>query len=341
VLRSVTTAGIVLTGALLLGGCSAAEDAGPDGAATTPSSTGTTATDRPAVEPKRVRCPRLGVYSDWSPDADRQVVRQFGALPQVASSYYQPGDRVRLSEETARIRRGTSPNITITTKGTDLIEALAAGRSHPGFADAGAWLDQYVAALSTLADVDPDVPVYATIDHEFRVKARTGQVTGRSALPEVYGRALDRFFAAAEKANRRIRTTYWMVGYDRDFEATVAEQFRTRPDAVVFDPYPNEAGETLPEIAAEDVEWIRSQDWYDGQELGIGEFGAPVEFGDEAVARFLTDLPQQLAELGVSWAVLFNRDRDFDTRIAGRADGQEYPLARAAFAASLKDARTC
>ena len=111
------------------------------------------------------------------------------------------------------------------------------------------------------------MPVYATTDHEFRVKARTGQVTGPSALPEAYGRALDRFFAAAAEANPRIRTTYWMVGYDRDFEGTVGEQFRTLPDAIVFDPYPNEAGETLRVIALEDVEWIRSQDWYEGQEL--------------------------------------------------------------------------
>lgn len=325
--------------AVLLAGCSTPDDASSRAPGASPRG-GSSDAARPSPLPPG-SCPRIGVYMDGVPAADRDAVAQFGALPQVATTYYQPDQEIALDEETARIRRGTSPNITITTKGTDILEVLAEGPTHGGWDAASAWLDRYVAALATLAGVDPRVPVYATIDHEFRAKARTGLITGRSAEPEVYGRALDRFFAAAEQAEPRIRTTYWIVGYDRDFEGLVGDQFRTLPDAIVFDPYPDAADETLPGIAAEDVAWIRSQPWYDGQELGIGETGMPVEMGDDAVAGFLTDLPGQLSELGVAWAVLFNRERDFDTRIADRTDGRTFPAARAAFSASLRAARAC
>src|SRR5690606_14121605 len=126
-------------------------------------------------------------------------------------------------------QRGTSPNITVTTKGTNRIEALATGPAHPDYAAARQWLQTYVNDLATIAAVDPDVPVYATIEHEFKVKTRLNYVTGESARTDYYGRVLDMFYAMAEQAHPNIRTTYWIVGYDRAFEAAVGTQFRTLP----------------------------------------------------------------------------------------------------------------
>ncbi|UMG91350.1 hypothetical protein [Nocardioides sp. TF02-7] len=332
--RRLAVLGPPLVLATLLTGCS------------TPSEPADRSSDGPGTRPSTVplepgTCPRLGVYEDWSPDADLEVVRQFGAPPQVGTSYYQPDQPVLVGEESERIRRGTSPNITFTTKGTDRIEVLAAGPRHPDYPTVEAWLADRLADLAALTEVDRSVPVYATLEHEFRAKVRTGQVTGRSADPVVYGRALDRFYALAAEQAPRLRTTYWIVGYDREFEGLVGDQFRTLPDTVVFDPYADEPGETLTAVAAEDVAWIRQQQWYDGQELALGEFGMTVELGDAAVARFLTDVPDQLTALGISWAVLFNRERDFDTRIGDRSDGRAFPRARAAFARALRESRRC
>jgi hypothetical protein len=55
---------------------------------------------------------------------------EFGALPDVANSYYQPNQqKLSLSFETSRINRGISPNITIATKGTQTIAGIVNGDS--------------------------------------------------------------------------------------------------------------------------------------------------------------------------------------------------------------------
>lgn len=273
----------------------------------------------------------LGVYNGNAGEKpDEKTIAKFGAAPQVASSYYQPNQRVNLTYETARINRGTSPNITITTKGTQLIAGIASGN-----ATALAWLDTYVAGLKRLAAVNPDVPVYATLEHEYKAKVLQNLVTGASADPATYGRALSVFYRKAAAASSNIHTSYWMVAYDRSFEGRVGAAFTARPDAVLFDPYANSASETVASMTREDLAWIRNQPWYDGQPIALAEFGMPVRYGDEALARFYTSLRGQLDALGLEWAILFNRSRDNDHQIAGRQDGRTFPEAVAAFASSL------
>jgi hypothetical protein len=296
----------------------------------------------PAPTPSPTGCPEVGVYNGSTPDYDLDTVRQFGAAPQVANSYYQPTQAINVAKETERIRRGTSPNITITTKGTDLIEVLATGSSHPKFAEASAWLNAHIDALSRLADVDPAVPVYATLEHEYKVKIRLAYVTGPSADPVNYGRALDLFYKRAHARNSLIRTTYWMVGSDRAVEGTVGEQFTTLPKAILFDPYATGSGtQTVTSIATADLDWIKDQSWYVGQEVGLGEFGMQVVFGDTALGRFFTNVRRQLKTLGISWAVFFNRQRDLDTRIAERTDGKVFPKGKSSFATTLKSTGAC
>lgn len=296
--------------------------------------------DDPEIAPATEGC--IGVYNGWDADsADADTLRQFGAYPAVANTYYQPNEEwneTRLGRETDRILRGTSPNLTITSKGTNYIEALGTGSTHPDYPEAHAWLKTYVDGVAQLAAVDPTVPVYATLEHEYKVKVRTGDVSGLSADPAYYGRTLDLFYAMAEAANPAIRTTYWIVGYDRTFEGAVAEEFITLPDAILFDPYANESGETIKSMTDGDLDWIRSQTWYVSQEIGLGEFGMPVKYGDTEMQRFFTDVATQLEAQGIAWGVFFNRQKDLDTRIAERTDGLVFPLADEAFSISLGEA---
>src|SRR3954464_5577290 len=106
--------------------------------------------------------PLVGFYNG-GPSTHDAGTAVFGK-PALASTYYQ-GNQIGniVAAETPRIRKGISPLITITTiGGTTTLNQIAAGQT--------AWLDQYVAALKSLAAVDPSVPIYATLDHEFEVK---------------------------------------------------------------------------------------------------------------------------------------------------------------------------
>jgi hypothetical protein len=287
-------------------------------------------TDKPETDPvdPATGAPGLGVYNGGSGERpDETTKRDFGAYPDVANTYYQSNQSINLAYETARIKRGTSPNLTITTKGTQLLAGLAKGD-----AKALVWVDKYVAGLKKLAQVDPDVPVYATLDHEFRVKTRQGYVTGESAKPEVYGKALDVFFKRANAAHKNIRTTYWIVGYDRAFEGAVGSAFTVKPDVAVFDPYANTGNDTIASITRGDLAWIKSQRWYNGQEIGLGEFGMPVKNGDANMAKFFTDVRGQLQAQGIEWGVFFNRTKDNNHKITTGG----FPKAVAAFSKSIQ-----
>ena len=58
----------------------------------------------------------------------------------MSNSYYQPNAGLDITYETARINRGTSPNISISTKGTQTIAGIVNGDplGHP-------WLDGWIA----------------------------------------------------------------------------------------------------------------------------------------------------------------------------------------------------
>jgi hypothetical protein len=195
-----------------------------------------------------------------------------------------------------------------------------------------------VASLKQIAQVNPKVPVYATIDHEFRVATNRGDISGASADPVTYGKALSIFFnkvRATGMAN--LIPTYWIVGYDRAFEGKVGDGFSTDPGAIIFDPYAHNASDTIASITSADLQWIRSQSWYDGQQIGLGEFGMPVANGDPAMAKFFTSIREAFAKQGIAWGVFFNRSRDNDHQIAGRSDGKSFPQAVAAFSRSLQE----
>jgi hypothetical protein len=273
----------------------------------------------------------LGVYNGApSETPDEHTQSEFGSAPAVASTYYQTTNKLNQTYEGARMKRGTSPNIAITTKGTQYLAGIASGDP-----TAIAWLDNWVSQLKQLAAVNPKIPVYATLDQEYRVKVRLGQITGESANPDVYGRALVVFWKKLHAAAPNLKGTYWFVGYDRAFEGEVGTQFTTKPDAILWDPYANTGSDTVTSICKADVDWIKAQPWYVGQTLALAEFGMPVSLGDTALGNFFTNVRGQLDALGIDWAVLFNRSKDNDNQIAGRTDGQTFPKAVNAFSNSM------
>ena len=276
--------------------------------------------------------PGIGVYNGSPNESpDETAIDDFCQAPAVANTYYQHDSNLDVAYETARIKRGTSPNISIRTNGTQLLAGIAKGDP-----TATAWLDGWIAKLAKLAAVDRTVPVYATLDQEFRVRTRRGALTGESADPKVYGKALDIFFKRANAANPNIETSYWIVGYDRQVEGEVGTMFTRNPDAILFDPYANVGSDTVTSITRADMTWIKSQPWYDGQTVGLAEFGMPVGLGDAAMANFYKSVPNHLKSMGIDWAVLFNRSRDNDHQITHRADGRVFPLAAASFRDSVQ-----
>lgn len=273
--------------------------------------------------------PRLGVYNgNPYEQPDEKTYSQFGSFPELATTYYQPDQPgLNLAYETARINRGTSPMLTITTKGTQRIAGIAAGNT----ADL-AWLDTYIAALKKLAQLDPTVPVYATIEHEFKPKIRDNLVTGASANPTTYGQALSVFYRKAHAAHPNIITTYWMAGYDRAIEGAVGQAFTTHPKMILFDPYAKQPTQTLADIATGTINWIKAQTWYRNQPLALGEFGMAVTAGDTAMAKFFRESRTHMKNVGLQWGVFFNRPRDVNTLITNG----NYPQAVNGFRTALQ-----
>lgn len=268
--------------------------------------------------------PRLGVYRDTAwPEAE------------ITTHYYQPNERLNRDREAGRLKRGCAVNLTWTTKGTDLLARLASGE-----AGAVAWARDRADDLAWLADQAPDVPVYATLEHEARAKVKQGLLTGASAEPSVIGRAQGVFYRmVTDRARPNLRTTYWVVGYDRAWERECAANHGAPFDVYVFDPYANGPSDTLDTITDADIGWVKAQPFYTGQPVALGEFGMPVKFGDDAVSVFMTDVRGQLADIAakhrveIAFATLFDRPKDNDHQIS---DG-EHPKAVEAFRASLND----
>lgn len=280
--------------------------------------------------------PGVGVYNgNPGEQPDETTVREFGTRPDVANSYYQSGTLIsakNLAYEVERIKRGTSPNLAVSTKGTQLVAGIANGD-----AAALAWLDKWIAVLVQLAKVDPKVKVYGTFDAEHRGHVKAGELTGASADPAVYGKALQVFFdRIAATGLPNLVATWWLIGYDREFEGRTSAAFKTAPPLVVFDPYANTPADTIATITKADIAWFKSQPWWkDGQPLALGEFGMPVRNGDEGMGAFFADLRGQFKQAGLSWGVFFNRERDNDHKIIDRTDGRQFPKAVAAFSGSL------
>ena len=120
-----------------------------------------------------------------------------------------------------------------------------------------------------------------------------GNITGASADPSGLRKGADVFFKRANAARANMETNYWFVGYDRTFEGAVGSPSPATPTRS-SSTRTQRATDTVASITGSDMNWIKSQPWYTGQKIGLGEFGMPVDNGDAAMAKFYTNVPSQL-----------------------------------------------
>ena len=296
-----------------------------------PSRSEPTATPTPTPTPSftPVANPLLGIYNG-GPRTDDAVRASFGAYPDVASTYYRGNQRMDVAAERARARKGIVPWLTVTSLDSGYTLAdIGAGA-------ADAWIDAYADDVRAIG-----TRLFLTFDHEYEVKANQRQFdeTAASELAD-YHLAYNRFATRVRARAANASVGYWFGGFDQASVDTISAAL-VRPDWYAFDPYSSvsdPASETFEESAVPVLSWLRGRPWYDGQPIYLGEFGNDTRHGDAAVAAYLTDLRARVSRLGLSGALLFNRDRtDADGRyVAYRIDTGRTPQAQAAFGASLR-----
>lgn len=257
----------------------------------------------------------LGIYN--SDGGDTQTNSLMGQYPEIASTYYQPTQqKLSIANETARINRGTAPMITLTAKGTQRLAGIANGN-----ADDLAWLDEYVAALNTLSNVNSNVKVYATLDHEWEVKVNQAKITGESADPAIYGKALSVFFQKCKTGAPKVIYTYWVGGADStNLLNTVLTNITVAPMIISCDPYLNnsETGTAASNWASYLDKFRSASGKYRTQyvrlgspPLAISEHGIQTTtHTDTQVAAYFVNLRQQMADENVVFSIFFNSDAD-------------------------------
>lgn len=279
---------------------------------------------------------RMGVYNgNPGEKPDEKSLATFGSSPEIATSYYQtnqPG--LNVAYETARIKRGTSPLLTLTTKSGPVTLADIGSRSARG----EAFLTTYITALRTLSEVDVNVPVYATLEHEFEVKRNEADegVPDRGAFKNVsdavYAAALSRFLERCHEEAPKVVTLYWFGYSAKAAIRSIQGRLTTKPKAYSLDPYRWEwtpAGTSFDTAILSRVR--ESREWFGADaRVGVSEFGTAAGHGDASNAVWFTGIRSQLTDAGVEFACLFNRG----TGGTGmNIDNQ--PLARTAFSREL------
>ncbi len=328
----------------------------------------------PAGSVAPIRTTRLlGIYNDGAgAGADAATLAAFGLYPDIASEYVQrdfAGWNGPMYN--ARVDRGIHMLITITTKPTqylyDIVTPGAVGSAQRAlYETARTWLQEYVDRLHTLSQRNLGVTIYATLEHEHDVKVQPANsvITGNSADPGVYGRALGAFRDLCRARAPRVKVGYWYGGFQ---EAHIQQVWAAIPstnnatlDWVAADQYVN--GTTYESMLASftpEVNRIRtglySTDWVrlGRPKVGMGEYGiskwdpspAPgsAVHSDTAMARYHngeynTDGSPKgarsvLAALDLEFALLFNRESG-PNGWQLITDG-EHPLAVKAYADSL------
>lgn len=273
--------------------------------------------------------PLLGGYlgpANESPD--ERFKASFGAYPDLASTYYQAqgrgGSRLDFDYEGARIDRGTIPVLTVTSKkGPWTMEQIGSGA-------ADKWIDSWVKDLAKL-----DTEVWFTFDHEFEVKLNQGKLPKSTTVAQ-YIRAYNRFHTRVKAGAPKVKFLYW-YGYSDTAKIDAIGRGINRPDIMALDPYVfkhRSASTTFEQMAQPKLEWLRGRSWYGGQPIVFTEFAKDLRFGDANVAAFLSNLRPRLADLGVTGAIYFARDRSGDD-IRADITGSKWPQARAAYRASV------
>lgn len=275
--------------------------------------------DEPAAPPPATAL--LGAYmGNFNNRPDLRFADLTGQPPDVMSTYYQAqgvgGGTINAAAENARIAAGTIPVITVTTAGGPWTHAQVAS----GAADA--WLDYWASAIAALDDGQ----IWVTLDHEFEVKRNQGKFAW-SPTDQHYADAFARFAdkvrgARAATGKQQVKIMYWW-GYFRheEIDSIGAKITAHRaPDILAFDPYvfSHWAATTTFEgmvMGNGKLDWTRARSWYQGQPVGLAEFGKDGAHGDARCAPFLTDLRATMDTLGLAFALYFCRDKPGDVML--------------------------
>ncbi len=273
--------------------------------------------------------PLLGGYLGGAQETpDERFKASFGAYPDLASTYYQAqgrgGSRLNFDYEQARIDRGTIPVLTVTSKkGPWTMEQIGSGA-------ADIWIDSWVKDLAKL-----DTEVWFTFDHEFEVKLNHSLFPEGTTVAQ-YIRAYNRFQSRVTAGAPKVKFLYW-YGYSDTAKIDTIGRGINRPDIVSLDPYVfrhRPGSTTFEQMAQPKLDWLRGRSWYAGQPIVFTEFAKDLRFGDDNVAAFLSNLRPRLADLGVTGAIYFARDKGGDD-IRANITGTNWPAARAAYRASV------
>lgn len=272
----------------------------------------------------------LGGYLGSAAESpDQRFKATFGAYPDLASTYYQAqgrgGSRLDFAYERSRISHGTIPVLTVTSrKGPWTMQQIASGA-------ADRWIDTWVCDLAAL-----DSEVWFTFDHEFEVKLNQHMLP-KGTTVEQYIRAYNRFQDRVRAGAPKVKFLYW-YGYSDTAKIEAIGKGIHRPDIMALDPYVfkhRDPSTTFEQMAAPKVSWLRGRSWYAGQPIVFTEFAKDTRFGDANVAAFLSNLRPRLADLGVSGAIYFARNRGGAGDIRADITIGDWPKARAAYRASV------
>lgn len=321
----------------------------------------------PPPPPPPTSHPLLGIYHSNGAGVDGDSLTYFGRYAEAYNDYYQVATvGSLLKDQTARVKRGASPVLVVSTKGHFVNQvdggpaAIVNGPSDPDYAKVKGTLDTFISQVVQLAKLDPSVPIWVSAWGEMDAKINKFQnnTSGDkiAATPEVGGQGLNIFLgwlraACVAAGVTNVHYTAWFAYTQKTIIATILSQLDpANVTCIIGDPYTNTAGtETMLNCWNNKwLNWIKSHAQYSrlgAPELGIGECGMSVDGGsatnphtDTQVATYIKPSPSYtmrdtLRDAGVVFAIWFDSPRDEDHEIT---DGS-HPLACAAFAASLND----
>lgn len=338
-----------------------------------------TVTATPVAAPTGLRR-AYGIYNgDWG---DEETLAAFGRYPDMASGYIQ-GEYQGWNQNNANLRadRGINGFYTITTKIFptriyDLATPGAAGSAQrTRHNEAIAWVQAFADRCNIAANRNPNnQTIYATLEHEHDVKWNQGVLTGQSADPAVYGKALTHFIQIFRDRAPRVKTGFWYGGFQTAHVTTVWANIGRGLDGqfingftmdfACMDPYVNEiAWSSLLQNLQGRVNEVRNtryrEDWLRlGQPaVGIGEHGiskfhpqsGTARHSDAAMADYHYGKPNRttpnptttaisarrvMIDLDLEFMMFFNRDSGPQGR--HKVNDGSHPLAVAAVAHSLR-----
>lgn len=280
--------------------------------------------------PPTTGAPMIGGYLGApNENPDQRFRDNFGAWPDLASTYYQAegrgGGKINRAHEQARIDRGTIPVLTVTSvNGPYTMKQIGSGQ-------ADGWIDYWANELAAL-----DGEVWFTFDHEFEVKLNQNKWSPAPTLNEYVG-AYNRFYTRVKAKAPNVKFMYW-YGYADQAKIDVIGAGIHRPDIIALDPYVfshHSPTTTFEQMAQPKLNWLRNRGWYDDQPIIFAEFAKDTRHGDGQVASFLTDLRPRMDALGVTGVIYFNRNVSSNNAIKGLITDGNWPQARQALRGSV------